>query len=206
MKLEKLSQEEKITLINFQKKQVKIISIIIAAVFIFSIVGIGVSQYESSSAGASSSNVGIVDYSQLISQHPGMQAAREKYQAEAQQMQDEFNQKAASMTPEQQQEYVVQKQKEMQDKQKELIDPIRQDIEKNVKDVADTRGINVVLDKNNVLYGGQDITQSVLQKIQAEGDTTSSDTATSGSDASSASSDANAASSDAAASSSSAAQ
>ena len=162
-------------MINFQKKQVKIISVIIAAVFIFSIVALGVSQYQSGMAGASSSNVGIVDYSQLISQHPGMQAAREKYEEAAKQVQDEFSQKAGSMTPEQQQHFIEQKQKEMQDKQKELLDPIRTSIETQVQSVADSRGINVVLDKNNVLYGGQDITQDVLQKLQAEGYTTSSD-------------------------------
>lgn len=162
-------------MINFQKKQVKIISVIIAAVFIFSIVALGVSQYQSGMAGASSSNVGIVDYSQLISQHPGMQAAREKYEEAAKQVQDEFSQKAGSMTPEQQQQFIEQKQKEMQDKQKELLDPIRTSIETQVQSVADSHGINVVLDKNNVLYGGQDITQEVLQKLQAEGDTTSSD-------------------------------
>ncbi|MBM6760713.1 OmpH family outer membrane protein [Megamonas hypermegale] len=162
-------------MINFQKKQVKIISVIIAAVFIFSIVALGVSQYQSGMAGASSSNVGIVDYSQLISQHPGMQAAREKYEEAAKQVQDEFSQKAGSMTPEQQQQFIEQKQKEMQDKQKELLDPIRTSIETQVQSVADSRGINVVLDKNNVLYGGQDITQEVLQKLQAEGDTTTSD-------------------------------
>ena len=86
-----------------------------------------------------------------------------------------FSQKAGSMTPEQQQQFIEQKQKEMQDKQKELLDPIRTSIETQVQSVADSRGINVVLDKNNVLYGGQDITQEVLQKLQAEGDTTSSD-------------------------------
>lgn len=165
-------------MINFQKKQVKIISVIIAAVFIFSIVALGVSQYQSGMAGASSSNVGVVDYSQLISQHPSMQTAREKYEEAAKQVQDEFTQKAGSMTPEQQQEFIEQKQKEMQDKQKELIDPIRTSIENQVQEVAASRSINVVLDKNNVLYGGQDITQEVLKKIQAEGDITADDTAT----------------------------
>ena len=165
-------------MINFQKKQVKIISVIIAAVFIFSIVALGVSQYQSGMAGASSSNVGVVDYSQLISQHPSMQTAREKYEEAAKQVQDEFTQKAGSMTPEQQQEFIEQKQKEMQDKQKELIDPIRTSIENQVQEVAASRSINVVLDKNNVLYGGQDITQEVLKKIQAEGDITADDTDT----------------------------
>ena len=76
----------------------------------------------------------------------------------------------------------------MQDKQKELIDPIRTSIENQVQEVAASRSINVVLDKNNVLYGGQDITQEVLKKIQAEGDVTtdssSTDTAAPAADAS----------------------
>ena len=41
-------------------------------------------------AGASSSNVGIVDYSKLIAEHPGMQPAREKYEAAAKQVQEDF--------------------------------------------------------------------------------------------------------------------
>ena len=157
-------------MINFEKKQVKIISVIIAAVFVFSIVALGVSQYQSGMAGASSSNVGIVDYSKLIAEHPGMQPAREKYEAAAKQVQEDFQNQAANMTPEQQQQFIEQKQKEMQDKQKELIDPIRNSIEEQVKAVA------VVLDKNNVLYGGQDITQDVLTKIQAQGDVTTDNT------------------------------
>ena len=180
-------------MINFQKKQVKIISVIIAAVFIFSIVALGVSQYQSGMAGASSSNVGVVDYSQLISQHPGMQAAREKYEEAAKQVQDEFTQKAGSMTPEQQQQFIEQKQKEMQDKQKELIDPIRTSIENQVQEVAASRSINVVLDKNNVLYGGQDITQEVLKKIQAEAASTADGSAPAENADNTAATDANAA-------------
>ena len=150
-------------------------------------------------AGASSSNVGIVDYSKLIAEHPGMQPAREKYEAAAKQVQEDFQNQAANMTPEQQQQFIEQKQKEMQDKQKELIDPIRNSIEEQVKAVADSRGINVVLDKTQELakdvivvtegqvatgyvmgkpefYGGQDITQDVLTKIQAQGDVTTDNT------------------------------
>lgn len=173
-------------MINFEKKQVKIISIIIAAVFVFSIVALGVSQYRSGMSGASSSNVGIVDYAKLFSEHPGMQAAREKYEAAAKQVQEDFSKQAANMTPEQQQQLLEQKQKELQDKQKELIEPIQNSIKDQVKAVADTRGINVVLDKNNVLYGGQDITQDVLTKIQAEGDASADNTSSSSSSSSSA--------------------
>ena len=45
-----------------------------------------------------------------------------------------------------------------------------------VKVTLGPKGRNVVLDKNNVLYGGQDITQDVLTKIQAQGDVTTDNT------------------------------
>ena len=57
-------------MINFEKKQVKNISVIIAAVFVFSIVALGVSQYHSGMAVTYYSNVGIVDYLQFIVEHP----------------------------------------------------------------------------------------------------------------------------------------
>ncbi len=182
-------------MINFQKKQVKIISIIIAAVFVFSIVALGVSQYESGMAGASSSNVGVIDYSQVRSQDPSMQAAYEKYQDMMKQMQDQMQKDMANMTsPEEQQQYLDQKRKEATDKQKELIEPIQKNIEDQIQEVAKTRGINVVLDKGNVLYGGQDITQEVVKKLQEKGDissdTTSSDSSASDSSSATATSDA----------------
>lgn len=179
-------------MINFQKKQVKIISVIIAAVFILSIVALGVTQYESGLAGASSSNVGLVDYDQLRAQHPSMQAAREKYEEAAKQAQADFEQQAASMTPEQQQEFMVKKQQEMQEKGKELLDPINSSIEEQIKAVASTRGINVVLDKNNVLYGGQDITQDVLKKLQDQGDVLPADSSDAGQSSSDAAADSSA--------------
>ena len=171
----KTSAKGKIELINFEKKQVKIISVIIAAVFVFSIVALGVSQYESGMAGASSSNVGVVDYDQVKAQDPSVQAAGEKYQDMMKNIQTQMQADMANMTPEQQQQYLEQKRKEITDKQKELLDPIKKNIEDQVQAVADTRGINVVLDKNNVLYGGQDITQDVIKKLQEKGDITAED-------------------------------
>lgn len=175
-------------MINFQKKQVKIISIIIAAVFIFSIVALGVSQYESGMAGASSSNVGVVDYAQIKAQDPSMQAATEKYQDLMKQVQEQMQADMANMTADQQQEYLEKKRQEIMDKQKELAEPVKANIESQVQEVAKVRGINVVLDKDNVLYGGQDITQEVIKKLQEKGDITSN-TDTSASDTTSSSAD-----------------
>ena len=45
------------------------------------------------------------------------------------------------------------------------MEPIRQNIEDTVKKVAEAKGLQVVLDKSAVVYGGQDITQDVVSKL-----------------------------------------
>ena len=72
-------------MIKFEKKQVKLISVAIALVFVFSIVAIAVSQTGSMgiASAASSSNVGIVDYRQVMSQHPDLAAANTEMQKES---------------------------------------------------------------------------------------------------------------------------
>ena len=61
--------------------------------------------------------------------------------------------------------YYQQTQQRLQNKEKELIEPIRTKIEEAIKSIADAKGLSVVLDKSNVVYGGQDITADVVKKI-----------------------------------------
>jgi Skp family chaperone for outer membrane proteins len=53
----------------------------------------------------------------------------------------------------------------LETKQKALTDEIRADILKTVEEVAKAKGLTVVVDKIAVLYGGTDITQVVLDKL-----------------------------------------
>ena len=61
--------------------------------------------------------------------------------------------------------YYQQTQQRLQQKQQELIEPIQKNIEDTVKKVAEQKGLSVVIDKNAVVYGGQDITQDVVNKV-----------------------------------------
>ncbi|WP_196593088.1 OmpH family outer membrane protein [Pectinatus sottacetonis] len=154
-------------MINFEKKQIKIISFVIAAVFVLSIAAIGISQYDSGIASAaSSSNVGIVDYRQLISSSPQLAAARQQMQTEQKKAEEDFKAKAANMDDKQKSEYALKIREDMMKKQKELLNPIVETVKANVQSVADAKGLAVVLDKSSVIYGGQDITQDVLNKMQ----------------------------------------
>ena len=55
-------------MVKLQKKQVKIVSVLIALAFVGSVVAMALTQFGPNMASAASSNVGVVDYSQIMSQ------------------------------------------------------------------------------------------------------------------------------------------
>ena len=151
-------------MVQLKKTQVKIISVLIAVVFIGSVVALALSQSNNSIANAAaSSNVGVVDYSQFsaIKDVTDMQAQMQKL---AQDAEKDFNEKAAGMSDEQKQEYYQQTMQRLQ-QQADMMEPVRAKIEAAVKEVADAKGITVVINKEAVVYGGTDLTQDVLKKL-----------------------------------------
>jgi outer membrane protein len=154
-------------MIKFEKKQIKVISVAIVLAFVFSVVAIGVSQSGKgfASAAGSSSNVGVVNQQAIIAQHPDMAAAKDAMQKEVEQAKADFESKSANMNDQDKQAYYQQLQQRLASKEKELISPIMDKVEATIKSVADAKGLSVVLDKSNVVYGGQDITDEVTKKI-----------------------------------------
>lgn len=155
-------------MMKFEKKQIKLISIGIALVFVFSVVALAVSQSSLgiASAAGSSSNVGVINHQMIVSQHPEMAAAEETMQKEVKAASDEFKEKSANMNDKDRQEYYQQTQQRLANKQKELLQPIFNKIDEAIKSVAEAKGLSVVLDKSSVVYGGQDITNDVIQKMK----------------------------------------
>ncbi len=155
-------------MINFEKKQVKIISIVIAAVFLLSVVAIGIAQYSSALSTPSSSNVGVVSYQEIISASPAMVKVNQEMQAEQQKVIAEFNKKAPSMSDKERADFVLKLREQMAKKQEALMAPILNNIKSSIQAVANAKGLAVVLDKREVVYGGQDITQDVLGRMQQQ--------------------------------------
>lgn len=151
-------------MLKIEKKQVKIVSIVVAAFFLLGIVGIAVSQSGKTYA-APTSNIGVVNYQMVMSQHPEMPKAQEAMKAEVDQAQKDFDAKAAGMSDAQKQEYFAQIQQRLNIKQQELLGAINDKVVAAVKAVAEAKGLTVVMEKNNVIYGGQDITEEVIKKV-----------------------------------------
>ena len=151
-------------MIKLEKKQVKIISILIAVVFVGSVVALALTQSGSGIASAASSAVGVVDYRQVGSQHPQLAAANAEMKA-SQEAQSDFETKSANMNDQEKSDYYQQTMQRLQQKNEELMEPIEKSIQDAVKSVAEKKGLSVVIEKGAVVYGGQDITQDVIKQL-----------------------------------------
>ena len=138
------------------KKNVKIFSIVIAAIFI-----IGTSA---------ASNVGVIDMSRLDNpENPVyVKAAKEftDYRSQvAADMQTKVDAAQDDATKAKiKQEAQANVEKKMEEMNKQMADKTME----VAKSVGDAKGLSVVLPKDAVLYGGVDITDQVLKKLASD--------------------------------------
>ena len=153
-------------MVKLEKKHVKIVSILIAVVFVGSVVALALTQSGAGLASAASSSVGVVDYQQIGSQHPKLAQANQDMQAAVDAAQKEFEAQSKDMNDQQKADYYRQTQERLSQKQQELMEPIKKGVDDAVKSVSEAKGLQVVLEKSAVVYGGQDITQDVVNKLK----------------------------------------
>ena len=128
------------------KKNVKIFSIVIAAIFIIGIGALAYTQMATPGTSAAS-NVGVIDMSRLDNPENPV------YVKAAKEFTDYRSQVAADMQT---------KVDAAQD------DATKAKIKQAAKAVGNAKGLSVVLPKDAVLYGGVDITDQVLKKLASD--------------------------------------
>ena len=116
--------------------------------------------------------IAVVDYNELLQNHPSRKAAEEEMQKSYQ----EFQQKAASMKPsedapqEDRMKAYNDLQKEIMDKQDTLLKPIKDGVDKSLDEVMKEKGYTAVFSRDALIRGGEDITLDVLRKEGASED------------------------------------
>ena len=152
-------------------KNVKTISLIVAAIFVIGCFTLAMSAggFGSSvaSAAASESAIGGVDYQVLVSQYPKLEQLNAEMEKAKNEARTEFDSKSQNMNDQQKEEYYRQLQERLQVRFKELDDTLRKDIDDVIKKVADKKGLKVVVEKSTVVYGGTDITDEVAKALQS---------------------------------------
>ncbi|HIU63754.1 MAG TPA: OmpH family outer membrane protein [Candidatus Avacidaminococcus intestinavium] len=153
------------------KKTVKMISLVVAAVFVLGVFGMAFTQSgftNVASAAASESAVGVVNYQLLVAQSPDMQAYRTQMQQEQETAKSDFESKSASMNDTEKQNYAKQLDERLANKQRELLEPIYKKIDQAIERIAKKKGLSVVVDRGFVVYGGVDITSEVGTSLTAK--------------------------------------
>lgn len=148
------------------------------------IITISVSLWPVNSYAQGNTKFGVVDGERLFDEYPAAQEATKKISdaqdelreaiAESEKIYGEFEKQKKSEAEK------LTKQKELQAKidvkardTKKMIEgissKIEQDILQSIKTIAAEKGLEVVLDKRAVLYGGADLTQPVLEVLKKKG-------------------------------------
>ena len=92
-------------------KNVKVISLFIAAIFVLGCFALSVTQSgfgKNAMAASSESAIGVVNYQMIVSQSPDLNSVNESMQKEIAEAQKEFNEKSKSMNEDEKRKYYTQ--------------------------------------------------------------------------------------------------
>ena len=153
-------------MLKLEKKQVKIVSVVIALVFIGSVVALALTQSGGIASAAPSSTVGVVDMNKILIEHPDRQGAETALKSELEAAQKEFSERESGMSDAEKESYSRQLQERLANKESELMEQLLKKVEEVVKQVADAKGLSIVVSKAAVVYGGTDITQDVISRLK----------------------------------------
>ncbi|MCI5837486.1 MAG: OmpH family outer membrane protein [Veillonellaceae bacterium] len=147
---------------------VKTVSFIVAVVFVLGIAAYALMGSGNIAQAAPTSSIGVVDQSMIIEQTATLgQQFQEQMAAAASELQKEFDEKSVNMSEAEKQQYFQSMQEKFSAKQAEIQKNIQGKIDNAVKQVAEKKSLNLVVDKNAVLYGGVDITSEVQTALNA---------------------------------------
>lgn len=153
-------------MLKLEKKQVKIVSVVIALVFIGSVVALALTQSGGIASAAPSSTVGVIDMNKILMEHPDRQSAETSLKSELEAAQKEFSERESGMSDTEKESYSRQLQERLANKENELMEQLLKKVEDVVKQVADAKGLSIVVSKAAVVYGGTDITQDVISRLK----------------------------------------
>lgn len=118
----------------------------------------------------SSGKVAFIDLWDVFNVHPQKSIAEKQLNELAQSMQSELEERVReeNLPADQQQELLKEYQSELSLKEQELIQEIIDSIKEIVVLIAEEKGVEMVLDKKNVIYGGYDLSEDVIDYINDE--------------------------------------
>lgn len=141
---------------------------IIAAVVAFGVLAISVIGVYATTRAEQKTTFAYIDTVRLWNELPQMAQMREVLERETAEKQKAFDAEVAELTDDQAKRELFNKyQSELEARKDELFEAALQQTYQLIKQVATEQGIDLVLDKQGVLYGGLDLTDQVIAAAKA---------------------------------------
>ncbi|MCK8817645.1 OmpH family outer membrane protein [Natroniella sulfidigena] len=119
----------------------------------------------SSEVRAEASKIGYVDLEEVYEVHPEVARLQQTLEAEAQELQAEFQQEMGELDPEQDQEEMQQLQQQFQQQfnqiQEGQWEEIEQQIQPDLDQARKELGLDLIVNQEVVVNGGQDVTEEI---------------------------------------------
>ncbi|ADO78074.1 OmpH family outer membrane protein [Halanaerobium praevalens] len=112
--------------------------------------------------------VAYVDLEKVFNQHPARTAAEQKLNQKAAAYQQKIEQEAKSLPGVEQKKLLYSYQSELENLEAELLDSVLKEVENIIIETAENKKVKFVLEADDVLYGGVDLTDAVLAKINSD--------------------------------------
>lgn len=109
--------------------------------------------------------LGFVNVERIFRSYPDIQTVMSAINLERQKAENEFNQKAPTLDDKGKRELSEKLTQQVEKKEGSLLNPIRSDIRKAIGEIAKSHGITNVVDASVVVYGGKDLTDEVIAKV-----------------------------------------
>ncbi len=145
------------------KRNVPILWLVAGAVVLLLLIGAAV--WQSGPVLGQSFNIGYVDMQRALDGHPRKAASERALQEFYQAKQREFQQRAKDLSAVQRLDLERQLQQQFVQKREELLGGLDKEIRTAVEKVGRDRGISIVLERAVVLYGGMDLTDTVIAQL-----------------------------------------
>lgn len=110
--------------------------------------------------------VGYVNVMEVFESHPEKLASEQVLNDEVLALQSQLEAEIKDMTQEERQKIMQKYQEQLSQREQELVSRVIASIDETIREVADEIGVQIVLEKEQVIYGGQDLTDLVKKRIQ----------------------------------------
>ena len=109
-----------------------------------------------------------VNLQRVFAEHPARTAAEKTLNQKAAEYQQQLELEAESLSGVQQKEILKKYQQQLQNLESELLASVTEEVEAVIKETAAEKKVKFVLEEEQVLYGGYNLTDDVLAKLEAE--------------------------------------